>query len=80
VGSTEAKRRALTIDDVRALLQTEIADRTAEADRYDTHGRHEAASQLRREADALREYLPLRPPFGVSQLAGSPSAREAADG
>jgi uncharacterized protein YqeY len=66
VGSTEAKRRALTIDDVRALLQAEIADRTAEADRYDTHGHHEAASRLRHEAEALRKYLTTGHPFDVS--------------
>jgi uncharacterized protein YqeY len=57
VGSTEAARRDLTIVDVRAILQEQIAERSGAADRYDTLGQSEAAARLRREADALRKYL-----------------------
>ncbi|MFD7278552.1 hypothetical protein ACFV80_16275 [Streptomyces sp. NPDC059862] len=56
-GSTEAERRVLSVGEVRALLQAQIGDRANEADRYDTYGRHDAARQLRREADVLRKYL-----------------------
>ena len=57
VGSTEAERRILSLDDVRALLQAQVDDRTGEADRYDTYGQRDAALRLRREADVLRQYL-----------------------
>ncbi|MFJ8796409.1 hypothetical protein [Streptomyces sp. NPDC102487] len=57
VGSTEAERRILSLDDVRALLQAQVDDRTSEADRYDTYGQRDAALRLRREADVLRQYL-----------------------
>ncbi|MER7976594.1 hypothetical protein [Streptomyces sp. NPDC095817] len=57
VGSTEAERRVLSLDDVRALLQAQVDDRTGEADRYDTYGQRDAALRLRREADVLRQYL-----------------------
>ncbi|MFD7682903.1 hypothetical protein [Streptomyces sp. NPDC060187] len=57
VGSTEAERRVLSLDDVRALLQAQVDDRTREADRYDTHGQRDAALRLRREADVLSRYL-----------------------
>ncbi|MFG2433410.1 hypothetical protein [Streptomyces sp. NPDC048508] len=57
VGSTEAERRVLSLDDVRALLQAQVDDRTGEADRYDTYGQVDAALRLRREADVLSRYL-----------------------
>ncbi|MFJ6022917.1 hypothetical protein ACIQFP_26535 [Nocardiopsis alba] len=57
VGSTEAPRRVLSADRVRALLNEQIEERTIEADRYEAHGRHDAARRLRSEADALRPYL-----------------------
>jgi adenylate kinase len=57
VGSTEAARRALSPGEVRALLRAQVEDRDAEADRYDTHQQHDLAGRLRREADALRQYL-----------------------
>jgi hypothetical protein len=57
VGSTEAARRDLTVDDVRAILQEQIAECSVEADRHDALGQPEAAARLRREADAIRKYL-----------------------
>ncbi|WP_372517920.1 hypothetical protein [Solirubrobacter phytolaccae] len=58
VGSTEAERRALSLDDVHTLLQAQIDERAQEADRYDALGQADAAVRLRREADALRGYVP----------------------
>nr|MDT0662861.1 hypothetical protein [Micromonospora sp. DSM 115978] len=58
VGSTETDRRVLAIADVHALLAAQVTERVAEADRYDSYGRHDAAARLRREADALSRYLP----------------------
>jgi uncharacterized protein YqeY len=58
VGSTEVARRNLTIDDVHAILQEQMAERSVEADRYDQLGRREAAARLRREANALAKYVP----------------------
>lgn len=58
LGSAETDRRALTVDDLHAVLRGQIDERTAEADTYADHGRADAADRLRREADALRAYLP----------------------
>jgi uncharacterized protein YqeY len=57
VGSTEAARRVLSIGEVRSLLEAQVSDRIAEADRYDALNQRAAASRLRREADVLRRYL-----------------------
>ncbi len=57
LGSTEAERRDVSIGEVRAILQGQIADCRAEADRYQAAGHHEAAGQLRRQAEALRKYM-----------------------
>ena len=52
VGSTESARRVLSIDDVRSVLNTIVADLTAEALRYNDYGRTEAADRLRRGVHA----------------------------
>lgn len=57
LGSTEAARRVLTLDDLHAVLRAQIDERTAEADTYRAHGQAEAADRLGREADVLRAYL-----------------------
>ena len=57
VGSTEVERRVLSLADVRAVLEAQIAERTVEAERYDTYGQHDAANRLRREAGVLGAYL-----------------------
>jgi uncharacterized protein YqeY len=57
VGSTEASRLDLSIDDLRAILEEQVADWLAAAGQYDTLGRQEAATRLRREADVLEKYL-----------------------
>ena len=57
VGSTEARRRDLSIGEVRAILSGQIEERVAAAALYDAKGQHDAAGRLRREADALRRYL-----------------------
>lgn len=59
VGSTEAIRRDLTLDDVQAIVSDQMAERSVEADRYDQLGRREAAARLRREAEVLAKYLSL---------------------
>ncbi|SFE84302.1 hypothetical protein [Blastococcus tunisiensis] len=57
VGSTEAARRTLSADDVRAVLRAQIAECAVAADRCDAHRQPEAAARLRREAEVLRGYL-----------------------
>ena len=57
VGSTEAARRVLSVADLRAILQEQIAERLEEADRYDIYGEAGAAERLRREADVLKKSL-----------------------
>ncbi|MEU3307530.1 hypothetical protein [Nocardiopsis sp. NPDC006832] len=59
VGSTETGRRTLSVDEVRSLLRAQVQERINEAERYDSHGRSEAAERLRREAGALRKYTDL---------------------
>ncbi|MGH1564649.1 hypothetical protein [Mumia sp. DW29H23] len=56
-GATEAERRTLSADEVRAVLQVQIDERLAEAQGYEEHGRADAAARLRREADALQSYV-----------------------
>ena len=57
VGSTETERRALSVEEVRTLLRSQIEERVTEAERYESLGRSDAAQRLRIEADALRKYL-----------------------
>jgi uncharacterized protein YqeY len=57
VGSSDVARRALSADDVRGVLRRQVDDYSAEADRYETLGRPDAAARLRREAGALDRYL-----------------------
>ncbi|SIO91372.1 hypothetical protein [Nocardiopsis sp. JB363] len=57
VGSTERERRALSVEEVRKLLRSQVEERVVEAERYESLGRSDAAQRLRVEADALRKYL-----------------------
>jgi len=57
VGSTEAARRVLSLEELRALLRAQVSERLAEAGRYDGLGQGEAADRLRREAEVLGKYL-----------------------
>ena len=56
VGSTEANRRTLGVDQVRAILRDQINEATHEADRYDALGQAAAAERLRRQARVLAAY------------------------
>lgn len=58
LGAAEVARRALTLDDVHAILAGQVTEWTAEADRYESLGRPDEAARLRRESDLLRAYLP----------------------
>jgi uncharacterized protein len=53
VGATEAERRVLSLDDVRAVLRAQIEERHAEAERCEVLGQQAAADQLRRGTEAL---------------------------
>ncbi|MCK9903428.1 hypothetical protein CC117_19740 [Parafrankia colletiae] len=57
LGVTEAERRELSADTVRAILRSQLSERVDEADRYDALGQAAAGDRLRREADALRKYV-----------------------
>jgi hypothetical protein len=57
VGSTEARRQAVTGGQAREILRGLIAEQTGEADRYDTLGQASAAQRLRVQAGLLRKYL-----------------------
>jgi uncharacterized protein YqeY len=56
-GSTEMERRMLSVGEVRALLEAEIADRIEAAERYEAGGHHDRADRLRREVDVLSKYV-----------------------
>jgi len=57
LGAAEATRRALTDDDVAALVWAEVSEREEAADGYQQAGREDHAHRLRREAAALRAVL-----------------------
>lgn len=56
IGAAEVERRVLPVEEVRALLRRQVEERVVEAERYESHGRNDAAERLRREAEALRKY------------------------
>ncbi|WP_212755353.1 GatB/YqeY domain-containing protein [Flexivirga aerilata] len=55
-GTTEAARRELTADDIRAVLQDEISERRSAATEYEAAAPDRAA-RLRTEAETLSAYL-----------------------
>lgn len=57
LGSAEAARRELTLDDLHTVLRAQIDEGLAEADTYAAHGRPDDADRLRRQAELLRPYL-----------------------
>ncbi len=57
LGAGEGVRRALSEDDVAALVRTEIDDRLTHAAQYREAGRREAATALEDEAAVLRRAL-----------------------
>jgi uncharacterized protein YqeY len=57
VGSTDIARRALTEDDVRAILRSQIEEHSRAAGEYARIGRDDLAERLRSEAEVLAAYL-----------------------
>lgn len=57
VGAGEAARRELSIDEMRGIVHSEIADRASAADQYDHLGRPAEAAKLRAEAAVLEQFL-----------------------
>lgn len=57
VGTTEAVRRDLTDDDIRAIISGEQTERMSAATELEAHGAAEKAEQLRAEAELLAAYL-----------------------
>lgn len=60
LGAAEVPRKILTEDDIRTILQCEVADRRAAAQDYQAAGRMDHAEKLQKESDVLDRYLPLR--------------------
>jgi len=58
LGAAEAPRRALSADDVAALVRAEATERGAAAEQMAALGRPEVAERLRAEAAVLARYLP----------------------
>jgi uncharacterized protein len=57
VGAAEAARRDLSASQQQAILRDQVADYTAEADRYEALGQQDAAARLRTQARLLTAYL-----------------------
>ncbi|WP_040884729.1 hypothetical protein [Janibacter sp. HTCC2649] len=57
LGVTEAARRELTVDDVRALLRTEVEERREAATEIEGAEHPDRAADLRREADVLESVV-----------------------
>lgn len=58
LGAAEADRRQLTEDDLLAIVEAEVHERSVSAAEYEQLGRDDHAQRLRAEADLLRQYLP----------------------
>ena len=62
LGAGEGERRHLSDADLRAIIETEVRERSDAAGEYERAGHHDAASRVRSEADVLGRYLPsVRP-------------------
>lgn len=57
VGATEVPRRALTADEIAALVRAEVEEREAAADGYERAGAPARAARLRAEAAVLAAHL-----------------------
>jgi uncharacterized protein len=57
LGAAEVERRVLSDSDVHALLQAQVDERLLATEEYEACARGDLASQLRAEADVLRQYL-----------------------
>lgn len=58
VGAGEGERRHLTEDDLQAIIEAEVRERSDAAGEYEQSGHHDAARRLRSEAEVLSGYLP----------------------
>lgn len=56
-GAAEVERRDLSDLEVRAIVETEVQERSAAATEYERIGRNDMAQRLRAEADVLSRYL-----------------------
>jgi uncharacterized protein len=54
----EVERRHLTEPDLRAIVETEVHERSIAAIGYEQAGHNDLAQRLRSEADVLSRYLP----------------------
>jgi uncharacterized protein YqeY len=55
--STEAPRKSLTHNELQALMQAELASRSAAIVEYERGGRHQDAARLRAELVLLEQYV-----------------------
>lgn len=57
LGAAEAARRHLTEADIRAIVETEIRERSVAAQEYEQLGHMDLAERLHAEAEVLSRYL-----------------------
>ena len=57
LGAAEVERRVLSESDVHALMQAQVDERLLATEEYERCARGDLASELRAEADVLRQYL-----------------------
>lgn len=58
LGATEVEPLHLTRADLRAIVETEMRERSDAAREYERIGRHDEAQRVRSEADVLSRYVP----------------------
>jgi uncharacterized protein YqeY len=57
VGSSDVERRALSDEDMTAIVHEQVRERSQAADQYEQLGRTEVAERLRQEAAVLLTYV-----------------------
>ncbi|KAA0023632.1 GatB/YqeY domain-containing protein [Antrihabitans cavernicola] len=57
LGAADVARRVLTDGDVRSIIESEVHERDAAAEKYEAMDRADDALRLRSEGDVLRRYL-----------------------
>jgi hypothetical protein len=55
-GAGDVARRDLSQSDLQRIIKTEVAELREQADRFEAHGRADAAARLRGEAEVVKRY------------------------
>jgi hypothetical protein len=56
LGAGEAARHALSQSELQRIIKAEVAELREQADRFEAHGRADAAARIRGEAEVIKRY------------------------